>query len=277
MTNSSNYMGMLIDTTQCMGCRGCQVACKQWQELKAEKTTFFGGAGYQNPPDLSADTFTLITFTETEDQNGLHWTFAKRSCMHCDEPACASVCPVGALTKEANGAVVYDADKCIGCRYCMLACPWSGPSYQWDSPVPFVRKCTLCNDRLQLGKAPACVSGCPTGALQFGRREYLLNEARARIAKNPDRYVDHIYGEKEAGGTGVIYLAAIPFSELGFPEVPHHKMSQDAERVMKVIPWWVLGLGGFLTGTYALSERKKKIATETAAAKSQAKQAGGEL
>lgn len=134
--------------------------------------------------------------------------------MHCDEPACASVCPVGSLHKEANGAVVYDADKCIGCRYCMMACPWSVPSYQWDSPVPFVRKCTMCNDRQQLGKAPACVSGCPTGALQFGRREDLLNEARTRIAKNPDRYVDHIYGEKEAGGTGVMYLSAIPFAEL---------------------------------------------------------------
>jgi len=153
MTNSSESMGMLIDTTQCMGCRGCQVACKQWQELKAEKTTFFGGAGYQNPPNLSADTFTLITFTETEDENGLHWTFAKRSCMHCDEPACASVCPVGALTKEANGAVVYDADKCIGCRYCMLACPWSVPAT--SGTVPF----------------PSCASApCATTACNWARR-----------------------------------------------------------------------------------------------------------
>ncbi|MFO1428578.1 MAG: 4Fe-4S dicluster domain-containing protein [Candidatus Competibacteraceae bacterium] len=277
MTSSSERMGILIDTTKCMGCRGCQVACKQWQGLKAEKTTFFGGAGYQNPPALSADTFTLITFTETEDEDGLHWTFAKRGCMHCDEPACASVCPVGSLHKTANGAVVYDADKCIGCRYCMMACPWSVPSYQWDSPVPFVRKCTMCNDRQQVGKAPACVGGCPTGALQFGRREDLLNEARTRIAKNPDRYVDHIYGEKEAGGTGVIYLSAIPFAELGFPEVPHHKMSQDAERVMKVLPWWVAGLGVVLTGTYALSERRQRIAAEHAAESSPAPQAGGTL
>src|SRR5512144_2864094 len=277
MTSSSERMGILIDTTKCMGCRGCQVACKQWQGLKAEKTTFFGGAGYQNPPALSADTFTLVTFTETEDKDGLHWTFAKRGCMHCNEPACASVCPVGALQKEANGAVVYDADKCIGCRYCVMTCPSSVPSYQWDSPVPFVRKCTMCNDRQQLGKAPACVSGCPTGALQFGRREDLLNEARARIAKNPDRYVDYIYGEKEAGGTGVLYLSAIPFAELGFPEVPHHKMSQDAERVMKVIPWWVAGLGAVLAGTYALSERRKRIAAERATEGSPAQQAGGEL
>ena len=277
MTNSSERMGILIDTTHCMGCRGCQVACKQWQGLEAEKTTFFGGAGYQNPPDLSANTFTLVTFTETEDEKGLHWTFAKRGCMHCDDPACASVCPVGSLHQEANGVVTYDADKCIGCRYCMMACPWSVPSYQWDSPVPFVRKCTMCSDRQQLGKAPACVGGCPTGALQFGRRDELLNEARARIARNPDRYIDHIYGEKEAGGTGVIYLSAIPFAELGFPEVPPHKMSQDAERVMKVLPWWVAGLGVFLTGTYALSERRKRIAAELAAEGSQVKQEGGEL
>lgn len=277
MTKSSERMGILIDTTKCMGCRGCQVACKQWQGLEAEKTTFFGGAGYQNPPALSADTFTLISFTETEDKDGLHWTFAKRGCMHCDDPACVSVCPVGALTKEANGAVVYDADKCFGCRYCMMACPWSVPRYQWDSPVPFVRKCNLCNDRQQLGKAPACVGGCPTDALQFGRREDLLNEARARIAKNPDRYVDHIYGEKEAGGTGVMYLSAIPFAKLGFPEVAHHKMSQDAERVMMVLPWWVGGLGAVLTGTYALTERRKRIAAELAGKETQVKQAGGEL
>ena len=159
----------------------------------------------------------------------------------------------------------------------MMACPWSVPSYQWDSPVPFVRKCTMCSDRQQLGKAPACVGGCPTGALQFGRRDDLLNEARARIAKNPDRYVGHIYGEKEAGGTGVLYLSAIPFAELGFPEVPHHKMSKDAERVMKVLPWWVAGLGVVLTGTYALTERRKRIAAELATKEPQAQQAGGEL
>lgn len=277
MTGSSVDMGMLIDTTKCMGCRGCQVACKQWNGLKAERTTFFGGPGYQNPPALSADTFTLITFTEIEAKDGLRWIFTKRSCMHCKDPVCAAVCPVGALHKEPNGAVAYDPDKCMGCRYCMLACPWSVPSYEWQSPSPFVRKCTLCDDRQKNGKAPACVSACPTGALQFGRREELLAEARARIAQNPDRYVDHIYGEKEAGGTGVMYLAAVPFSELGFPTVAPHSMAVYADRVMKVVPWWVMGLGAFLTGAYALFSRRKKIAAGLAAEGPQAKQQGGEL
>lgn len=276
MTNSSERMGMLIDTTKCMGCRGCQVACKQWNGLQAEQTSFFGGPGYQNPPALSADTFTLVTFNESEDPDGeLRWTFAKRGCMHCNEPACASVCPVGALQKQPNGAVAYDGDKCIGCRYCMMACAWSAPSYQWDSPTPFVRKCTLCNDRQQLGRAPACVTACPTGALRFGRRDDLLAEARARIDEHPDRYVDHIYGEKEAGGTSVMYLSAIPFAQLGFPEVKPHSLALHGERVMKFLPWWVLGFGAFLTGTYALSARRKRIEAQQAA-ESQAQPEGAQ-
>jgi formate dehydrogenase iron-sulfur subunit len=254
---------MLIDTTKCMGCRGCQVACKQWNGLEAEKTTFFGGAGYQNPPALSADTFTLITFNEIENDKGdLQWIFAKRGCMHCNEPACASVCPVGALYKTAGGAVTYDGDKCIGCRYCMMACPWGVPSYEWKTPVPFVRKCTMCEDRQADGKAPACVTTCPTNALQFGHRDELLAEAHKRIDAHPDQYVNHVYGEKEAGGTGVLYLASVPFSQLGFPEVSDQKRSVHAERVMNILPWWVVGVGTFLTGTYMLSERKKKVAAE---------------
>jgi formate dehydrogenase iron-sulfur subunit len=202
--------------------------------------------------------------------------------MHCNEPACASVCPVGALYKTASGAVNYDADKCIGCRYCMMACPWSVPSYQWQSAVPFVSKCTLCTDRQQAGKAPACASTCPTGALKFGRREELLTEARERIAQHPNKYVDHIYGEKEAGGTGVLYLASVPFSQLGFPMVAQHSMAKHADQVMKVLPWWVLGVGTFLTGTYALSERRKQVAAAEQAAAGQAitapaAQTGGEL
>jgi formate dehydrogenase iron-sulfur subunit len=272
MTDSSESMGVLIDTTKCMGCRGCQVACKQWNGLKAERTTFFGGPGYQNPPALSADTFTLITFAEIEGENGLRWIFTKRGCMHCKDPACAAVCPVGALHKKPNGAVAYDPDKCMGCRYCMLACPWSVPSYEWQNPSPFVRKCTLCDSRQQNGKAPACVSACPTGALQFGRRKELLAKARMRIAQNPGRYVDHIYGEKEAGGTGVLYLAAVPFSQLGFPTVAPHSMVVPADRVMEVVPWWAVSLGAFLTGVYALFSRRKKIAAEGP----QAQQQGGE-
>jgi formate dehydrogenase iron-sulfur subunit len=276
MTASSESMGMLIDTTKCMGCRGCQVACKQWNGLKAERTTFFGGPGYQNPPALSADTFTLITFTEIEGEDGLRWIFTKRGCMHCNDPACAAACPVGAFRKEPNGAVAYEPQKCIGCRYCLLACPWSVPSYEWQKPSPFVRKCTLCDSRQKNGKAPACASACPTGALQFGRREELLAKARARIAQNPGRYVDHIYGEREAGGTGVLYLAAVPFSQLGFPAVAPHSMAVHADRVMKVLPWWAVGLGAFLTALYALFSRRKKIAAGLAAEGPRAKPRGGE-
>ncbi len=262
MSDALTCNAVLIDTTKCMGCRGCQVACKQWNEQKAESTAFFGGPGYQNPPALSADTFTLVKYHEVETSEGLKWVFTKHGCMHCEEPACVSACPVGALNRQASGAVTYDASKCIGCRYCMLACPWQIPKYQWTALAPYVRKCTGCDERVAHGKKPACVSTCPTGALQYGPRDAMLAEARKRIADNPKQYVNHIYGEKEAGGTGVFYMAAVPFASLGFPMVGEEVRSVHADRVLHVLPWWVMGLGASLSALYWFNARKKKLAEE---------------
>jgi len=250
--------GVLIDTTRCIGCRGCQVACKQWNGLPAEKTVFFTGGSYQNPPNLSSRTYTLVTYNEVDHRGKLRFTFAKRQCMHCQDPACASACPVGALARQPNGSVNYDSSKCIGCRYCMLACPWQVPKYEWEKAVPFVRKCTMCVDRQREGGIPACVKTCPSNALEFGAREELLVEARRRIQARPERYVDHIYGEREAGGTGVLYLASVPFAALGFPAVPLHSAALHSDRVMAVLPWWVGGLTASLAGLYWLTNRKQK-------------------
>jgi formate dehydrogenase iron-sulfur subunit len=151
---------ILIDTTRCVGCRSCQVSCKEWNDLPAESTTLpRDDLGLQNPATVSAKTLTLVTYHEIADESapgGLKYIFTKRQCMHCDDPACASACPVTALHKTSNGPVAYDGDKCIGCRYCMWACPFGAPTAQWDSLAPKIRKCTMCYDRNQ----PACSCNC---------------------------------------------------------------------------------------------------------------------
>jgi Fe-S-cluster-containing dehydrogenase component len=142
--------------------------------------------------------------------------FIRQMCMHCDTPTCASVCPVGAVVKTSAGPVLYNEDKCMGCRYCMQACPFGVPRYQWDSALPRVRKCTLCNDRVAAGLATACATVCPTGATKFGDRDELIEEATARIRANPDKYVNHIYGVDEVGGTSVLLISDVPFESLGY-------------------------------------------------------------
>ena len=142
--------------------------------------------------------------------------FMRRLCMNCNDPSCASVCPVGALQKTALGPVTYDASKCMGCRYCMVACPFSVPKYEWGKLVPKVQKCTMCPDRVAQGKQTACAEICPTGATKFGERDELIAEAQKRIRDNPGNYVDHIYGLEEVGGTSVLLLSAVPFETFGY-------------------------------------------------------------
>jgi formate dehydrogenase iron-sulfur subunit len=190
---------ILTDLTMCAGCKACTWACKEVNGLSRED----GGVR------LSATTYTAV-----EKRAGLN---VKRQCMHCEEPACASACPVGALYKSKAGPVLYDVDKCIGCRYCMIGCQFQIPTYEWHSNVPRVQKCIFCAEkRLAKGLQPACTAACPTGATKFGNREALIEEAHARIAQSPGRYIDHVYGENEVGGTSVLYLSSMSFQDLGF-------------------------------------------------------------
>ncbi|RME47264.1 MAG: 4Fe-4S dicluster domain-containing protein, partial [Caldilineae bacterium] len=239
---------VLIDLTRCIGCRACQAACKQWNDLPAEQTRNTGS--YENPPRRSAKTWTTITFNEVEYNGRFHWIFAKRQCMHCEEPACAAACIVGALHKTPDGPVVYDAHKCIGCRYCTLACPYGVPTFEWDKPVPYIRKCTMCADRLAQGMEPACTKACPTDALLFGERETLLAEARARIQAHPERYVNHIYGEKEAGGASTLYLSDVPFERLGFPVLGPEPIPRYAGVAMLAVPPTIVGMTAVMAGVY---------------------------
>mgnify|MGYP001286486624 FL=1 len=168
-------VGLLVDTTRCVGCQACSAACKEQNHL---------------PPHIESET-TAYTWTTVESHAGVH---VRRLCFHCLTPTCASVCPVGALAKTPNGPVVYDATKCIGCRYCIMACPFGVPKYQWDTAVPVVGKCILCSKRVEAGLPTACASVCPTGATLFGERDALLSEARSRIEQSPVLYVNHVYG-----------------------------------------------------------------------------------
>ena len=235
--------GCLVDTTRCIGCRSCQVACKQSNGLKSDVTRFFAAdGGYQNPRQFSPQTFTYIAFHELEGAGGEpQWVFVKQQCMHCAKLYCALVCPVDVFKKTASGVVDYRADECIGCGQCIDACPFHVPRIDYfNVGTPAVRKCGFCLDRRQARidevvvdgqslsgrrleshresfQTPACAKACPTGTIKFGNHEELLAEAKRRIADNPQRYVDRVYGETEAGGTGWLYLAAVPFERLGLP------------------------------------------------------------
>jgi len=190
---------ILTDLTRCIGCGACVLACREINDLPAEAPT----------DRLSADSWCAV-----RSENGI---WVRRQCMHCIDPACVAVCPVGALQKTPEGPVVYDESRCIGCRYCMVGCPFGIPRYEWDDPRPRVQKCILCFEkRLKQGQQPACTATCPTGAIAFGDRDELIRAAKQRIAEAPGKYMDHVFGETEAGGTSVLYLSSVPLESLGF-------------------------------------------------------------
>jgi formate dehydrogenase iron-sulfur subunit len=171
--------------------------------------------------------------------------------MHCNEPDCLSACPVGAYSKRPDGPVLYDPKKCIGCRYCMNACPFSVPHFDYDKGLidgAFIDKCTMCTQRIDFGLEPACVATCPTGALMFGERDELLKYAHDRLTAQPARYLNHVYGETENGGTSYLILSHVPFKELGLPELPSTPVKDVSEAVMGVTIPFALGWGAVLTG-----------------------------
>lgn len=257
----SQQKTFLIDMTRCTGCRGCQVACKQWNQLEAEKTTFFKGEGYQNPPSLSEHTFTKVQFRDYERHGQHEFAFYKEMCMHCNDPACASVCPVGAFIKTPEGPVIYEAKKCIGCRFCMVACPFGIPKYQWSKTFPYVVKCTGCYSRVKEGMKPACAKACPS-AIEYGNRADMIAEAKRRLAARPDKYFNRIYGLEEAGGTSVLYLSELPFPELGFKKVTTRALPSYTWAALRLVPGVFLTMGGSLALISWLMHRKDRLRRE---------------
>jgi len=234
--------GLLIDVTKCIGCGACASACKEVNGLPPEEEK-----------ELSATAYTVV-----KEKDGMYY---RRLCMHCEDPSCKSVCPVGAFEKTPEGAVIYHANKCIGCRYCMQACPFNVPTYEWKKRAPKVRKCILCYERLKEGKATACSEACPTGATMFGDREELVAEARKRIQENPGQYVDHIYGEKEVGGTSVMFLSAVPMGEFGFPtNLPDYSLPKLTWQALSKVPSVAIFGGAFLYGVWWIIDRRMELA-----------------
>jgi Fe-S-cluster-containing dehydrogenase component len=205
--------GVLVDLTRCIGCRNCEVACAEANGLPAPDVTLVGSDLPLRPAASTSETRrTVVNRRETTAGE----VFVKTQCMHCVEPACAAACLTRALYKTKEGPVVWRESKCMGCRFCMVSCPFDAPKFEYHSAVPKIEKCQLCFDRLAAGGKPACVENCGGDALTFGRRSELLEIARQRIYTNPGQYVPHIYGEHEAGGTSWLYISPVPFDELGF-------------------------------------------------------------
>lgn len=240
--------GVLYDSTLCIGCQECEAGCAQanglpWDESMMRETRAFDKK---------------YTFIKTVDED----KYMRHLCMHCEDPSCASVCPVGALTKTAEGPVIYDEDKCMGCRYCMLACPFGVPKYEWTSLTPAVRKCTGCYDRVSKGLPTACSEACPTGATITGTREELLAEASRRIAENPEGYINHIFGEREVGGTSTLFISATPFEKFGLPtQYPNEALPDLTYRVLSKIPNIVVVGSALLGGIYWITSRRDEVAS----------------
>jgi Fe-S-cluster-containing dehydrogenase component len=265
-------VGILYDATVCIGCKACMAACKEYNDLPPDRST--SDSIWDNPLDLSAKTFNIVKLytngtEQVKDREINGYSYIRRFCMHCVDPACVSACPASAMTKDPHtGAVVYNKNNCIGCRYCQVACPYNIPKFQWDLAFPQIRKCELCSHRLAQGSYPACCEFCPNGASIFGNVEDLRKEAKRRLALKPGTtasyplqrvdssevryrtvtpYQNHIYGETDGGGNQVLLLTGVPYNKLGLPTLPDESTAGTSETLMHtlykgmIVPYVFLG------------------------------------
>lgn len=248
--------GVLVDLTKCIGCGSCTVACNLWNDLGYDEAKPTMGVDRK----LDDKNWTVVSSHEVKDENHKPvWRFVKQQCFHCQEPACVSVCFSKALQRDGEGAVVYYPHLCVGCRYCMVACPFDIPKYEWDKSFPLVTKCQMCSTRMAKGEAPACVAVCPTGVMQFSDRNTLLVQAKQAIAKDA-RYVKSVYGEKEVGGTAWLYLSDKPFEELGFnTHLGTKALPTYSHSFLRNIPGMAFLWGIVLTGLYYYTKRRTEV------------------
>jgi formate dehydrogenase iron-sulfur subunit len=253
------HHALLYDATRCIDCRACMVACSVENNIEMNKTRIWvSGIGLKGEfPNLVSTSMVY-------------------HCMHCEHPDCLSACPVGAYHKRLDGPVIYDPKICIGCRYCMNACPFGVPHFDYDKGLiegAFIDKCTLCPQRIDNGLEPACVATCPTDALEYGERDELLKTSHTRIAAHPERYIDHVYGEFENGGTSYLILSHVPFSELGLPDVSLTSVNEVSEAAIGLTLPVAFGWGAVLMGISAgVSLFKQKEAKHNTEAEAQDKE-----
>ena len=207
--NPTEFMGILVDTTRCVGCRTCEASCAETHHLPVPDIS--DESVLEKERKTTETQLTVVNRYKTEKGE----VFVKKQCMHCNQPGCVSACLVKAMEKRKEGPVIWNTN-CMGCRYCMPSCPFEIPKFEFHSATPRIQKCTLCWERLEKGEKPACVENCPEQALIFGPRRKLIEEANKRIYQNPGQYETHIYGEHEVGGTGYLYLSKVPFEQIGF-------------------------------------------------------------
>lgn len=240
---------ILTDTTRCVGCEKCVEKCKEVNRL-AEDVPFRWRIG----DGLNSTRWTTVIRREVG-------VFVRRQCRHCLDPACASACPVKALYVTDEGPVLYNPTKCLGCRYCMMACPFGVPRYDWELNVPYVKKCTMCAERQARGEQPGCTEACPTEATIFGERDELLAEAHRRIEAEPDRYVGKVFGETEVGGTCVMYISSVDldFLQVG-RQVDERPMPDRTHLAMNAVPLVFVGMGALMGGLYWIIGRRNELA-----------------
>jgi formate dehydrogenase iron-sulfur subunit len=205
--DETEFHGILYDSSICIGCRACEKACAKAHDLPVPEDELIPGVLRKTSENQRC----VINSYETEQGE----VYVRNQCMHCNEPACAAACLTQAMYKTKEGPVIWREDKCMGCRYCMISCPFDVPKFDYNSTNPKIQKCDMCYDRIVKGELPVCVETCGD-ALFFGTRRELIAEAQKRITEWPEMYVDNIYGEAVAGGTGYLYLAPVPQNELGF-------------------------------------------------------------
>lgn len=263
---AADQVGVLVDCTLCVGCRSCEKACNAAnKDLPRQPPGAFEDKNvFEQKRRMDYGAYTVVNLYQDADDPDKS-TYAKFQCMHCLHPACVSACIVGALSKEPTGPVAYDASKCIGCRYCMVACPFQVPAYEYHNALtPQVRKCTFCFEtRLSQGEVPACVQSCPMQVMTFGKRTELLRLAREKLREYPERYVPHVYGENELGGTAWMYLSGMPFETLGLPKFGYYPAPGYTEPLQHALFKWFLpplALYGTLGGVMWLLESRRQRA-----------------
>ena len=252
-TSPKEFVGVLVDTTRCIGCRACEVACGQANGMAVPDVETDGALAAERK--TSDKQWTVVNRYETEKGE----VFVKKQCLHCWQPACAAACLTNAMNKTKEGPVVWRPNKCMGCRYCMVSCPFDIPKFEYHEWNPRIQKCTMCYGRLQEGKRPACVEACPTDALMFGQKRELMEIARVRIYNHPGHYVHRIYGEHEVGGTGWLYLSAVPFDQLGFrTDLGTKPFPEYTREFLYAVPVVFFGLPTLLVGLRLMADRAEK-------------------